>query len=59
MKYAAAAFGLLGVGLLLCGSLLVLVTTGEDRSFSKRIAAWGILCLMGMAICLLLAGAGL
>jgi hypothetical protein len=29
------------------------------RKFSKRIAAWGICCLMGTAIYLLLSGAGL
>jgi hypothetical protein len=56
MEDAAAALGLLGAPLLLCGALLIPVTTGEELRIAKHIAAWGILCLMGMAVCLLLGG---
>jgi hypothetical protein len=56
MEYAAPILAMLGAPLLLCGFLLILVTDGEERAISKHIAAWGILCLMGSAVCLLLGG---
>lgn len=59
MIYAAAGLGFVGVLLFLCGALLVLVTNGEDRKFSQRIAGWGVLCLMGSGLCWMLSSTGL
>jgi hypothetical protein len=56
MEYAGPILPMLGGSLLLCGVLLMLVTDGEEQAISRHIAAWGILCLMGSAICLLLGG---